>query len=388
MTTPRTYLDFNATAPLRPEARMAMLAALDAYGNPSSVHAEGRAARALVERSREAVAALVGAHANEVFFTSGGSEANNWVLAAGWDTILVSDIEHPSVLEPVRRGRARVEALPVGAAGVVEISEVAARALKAGPSLGVAVAALQLANNETGVLQPVAELAAFARAHDLYTFTDAVQAAGRIAIDCEALDVDFLSLSAHKLGGPKGVGALIVRGDTRLGALIAGGGQERRMRAGTENVAGIAGFGAAAEAARRDLAAMHRLRALRDRLERDVLRLTPAVRIIGREAERLANTSCFALPGAEAETLVIKLDLAGIAASSGAACSSGKVAASHVLAAMGVAPDLAGAAIRISLGWASTEADVDAFVAAWSAIMRGAAPGRLGANGQRATATA
>jgi cysteine desulfurase len=228
---------------------------------------------------------------------------------------------------------------------------------------------VQAANNETGVLQPVAELAALARQHGLFVHTDAVQAAGRVALDMRALGVDSLALSAHKLGGPKGIGALVVReGAASLPALIAGGGQERRRRAGTENVAAIAGFGAAAAAAQRDLAGMARIRALRDRLEREVLALAPSAVVIGADADRLPNTAGIALPGTSAETLVIALDLAGVAVSAGAACSSGKVGASHVLEAMGLDAGLARGAVRASLGWSSTERDVAAFIAAWSRL--------------------
>ena len=368
MSMQRTYLDHNATAPLRPEARVAMLAALDLPGNPSSVHAEGRRARAAIETARDQVAALVDVPAAEVFFTSGGTEANNWVLRAGWETILLSGLEHDSVRAAAGASGARLVNVPVLSSGVVDAGAIAAAILKPKADLGLALVALQAANNETGVLQPVAEVAAFARAHDAAVFCDAIQAAGRVPLDAIARDVDFLSLSAHKLGGPKGVGALIVRGDTRLGALIHGGGQERRMRAGTENVAGIVGFGAAAEAARRELARMAELAALRDRLEREVRRLTPAVTIVGAEASRLPNTCCLALPGNASETLVIALDLAGVAASAGAACSSGKVARSHVLDAMGLSEDLARAAVRISLGWSTTSADVERFLAVWPRV--------------------
>ncbi len=231
-----------------------------------------------------------------------------------------------------------------------------------------ALVTLQMANNETGVLQPVAEAAAVATARGLSVHTDAVQVAGRMAVDFRALGVDFLNLSAHKLGGPKGIGALVIRAGAALPALLVGGGQERRRRAGTENVPAIAGFGAAARAAARDLAGMQRVRALRDRLEAEARAIAPEARVIAERAERLPNTTSIALPGASAETMVIALDLAGVAVSAGAACSSGKVGASHVLEAMGVAPALARAAIRVSLGWGSTQADVVAFLKAWSRL--------------------
>jgi cysteine desulfurase len=360
----RTYLDWNATAPLRPEARAALIAALDDAGNPSSPHAEGRRARAIVEDAREEVAALVGARPAEVVFTGGGTEANNWVLAHGWDAICLAAVEHDSVRAPASASGACVLELPVDADGVVKTA-----VLDVGPEQPGrprAVFSVQMANNETGVLQPVAQAAAMAKARGLAVHTDAVQAAGRVAIDFRALGVDFLSLSAHKLGGPKGVGALIVREGTALPPLLAGGGQERRRRAGTENVPAIAGFGAAARAAARGLAEMDRVRALRDRLEAEVRSITPAAQVIAAGAERLPNTASIALPGASAETLVIAFDLAGVAVSAGAACSSGKVGASRVLQAMGIEPALARAAIRVSLGWGSTGDDVVAFVEAWS----------------------
>jgi cysteine desulfurase len=395
----RTYLDWNAGAPLRPEARAAMLAALDAVGNPSSPHAEGRRVRAIVEDAREDVAALVGARPAEVVFTSGATEANNAVLAGGWKVIMLAGVEHDSVLAPARRwmgpgparlspghneGRSmgsdpqglppawprRLLELAVGPNGEVAFATVAELARKVGAENARArsLLSLQLANNETGVVQPVAAAAKAARSQGLAVHTDAAQAVGRIEANFNAVGVDYLSLSAHKLGGPKGVGALVVRDGAQLPAFIAGGGQERRRRAGTENVPAIAGFGAAARAALRDLATMDRVRALRDRVEAEAKAVTPDAVVIGADAERLPNTTCIALPGASAETLVIALDLAGIAVSAGAACSSGKVGASHVLEAMGLAPALARAAVRVSLGWSSTETDVAAFAAAWAHV--------------------
>jgi cysteine desulfurase len=359
MNAKRTYLDWNATAPLRPEARAATLAALDILGNPSSPHTEGRRARAIVEDAREQVAALVGARPAEVVFTSGGTEANNAVLSAGWETIAVSGVEHDSVLAPARASGARIVDLPVQANGVVRLD------MALPPGEGRALLSLQVANNETGVLQPVAEAAAAARAQGYTVHADAVQAAGRVSVDLRALGVDCLTLSAHKIGGPKGVGALVIHERASLPAFITGGGQERHRRAGTENVAAIAGFGAAAAAAQRDLAHAGRIAALRDRLEAEVRAITPRVLIVGEGAERLPNTTSIALAGTSAEILVIAFDLAGIAVSAGAACSSGKVGASHVLEAMGLEPALARSAIRASLGWSSTEHDVAAFVAAW-----------------------
>ncbi len=367
----RTYLDHNATTPLRPEARAAMVGAMEICGNPSSVHTEGRRARAIIETAREQVAALVNAKPLEVVFTSGATEANAWAIAGGnWDVILSSGIEHDSVRGPVAASGAQKFALGVAQSGVVAVEDIARYALHDARAGGRALVALQLANNETGIIQPVAEVADFARRHGLCVHTDAVQAAGKIAIDFRALGVDTMSLSGHKIGGPAGVGALVIGDGLRLSNLITGGGQERRRRAGTENLIGIAGFGAAAAAARQGLGEWARIAALRDRLEAAIVSITPEAVIIGADAERLANTTAVALPGVSAETLVIKLDLAGLAVSAGAACSSGKVGASHVLATMGLAPEIASSTIRVSLGWNSSDADVDAFLETWGAIAR------------------
>ena len=285
MTRARTYLDHNASSPLRPEARAAMLEALEATGNPSSVHGEGRRARAIIETAREQVAALVGAKPSEVVFTSGASEANNCVMAAGWKTICVSAIEHDSVLAPARAWGAKVIALPARADGIVDLDAVAdplAHAAGAGerPLLSV-----MLANNETGVVQPVAEAAEFAREHGLSLHVDAVQGPGRLPLNFAELGADTLIDLGHKLGGPRGVGALIVRDGVNLPAFIKGGGQERRRRGGTENVAGIAGFGAAAEEVAREARHAPRMQALRDKLEAGIVAATPNAVIIGHERD-------------------------------------------------------------------------------------------------------
>ena len=369
MSAARTYLDHNATSPLRPEAREAVIAALDAVGNASSVHAEGRQARGIVETAREQVARLVGARSEQVVFTSGATEANTWVMRAGWDTIAVAGIEHESVLAPARTAGARLVEVPCPDDGRVIVGALA-RLLAAGRT-GRALVSLQAANSETGVLQPVEEAAREARAHGFISHTDAVQLVGKLPVSFAELGVDLMSISAHKLGGPKGIGALVIRDGLDLPALIQGGGQERRRRSGTENVAAIAGFGAAAEASRTAPATSS---ALRDLLESRVLALTPDAVVIGAGVPRLPNTSCIALPGQQAATLLIKLDLAGIAVSAGAACSSGKIGGSHVLAAMGVPRTLAEAAIRVSVGWTTTRSDIDAFLAAWGAIHRARRP--------------
>jgi cysteine desulfurase len=364
--TDRIYFDWNATAPLRKEARAAALAALDLNGNPSSVHGEGRAARRLVEHAREHVAALVGAQPRNVVFTSGGTEANMLALVPTGvrDRLLVSAIEHPSVLAGGRFPAANVERLPVTGSGEVDLAALERRMAVLG---GKALVSLMLANNETGVVQPVVQAAQLVQAAGGLLHVDAVQAVGRIPCDINALGADLLTLSGHKIGAPKGVGALIGHTEFRLvDPLIKGGGQERNLRAGTENVAGIAGFGAAAAAAREGFRAeAARMAALRDRLEARLRATSPGVVIFGTECERLPNTTLFAVPGMKAETAVIALDLEGVAVSAGAACSSGKVQPSHVLAAMGVPPQLARAAVRVSLGPTTTESEIERFIEAW-----------------------
>jgi cysteine desulfurase len=368
MTLARTYLDHNASSPLRPSARAAMIAAHDATGNPSSVHAEGRRARAIIDTAREQVAALVGAKPSEVVFTSGATEANNCVMAGGWKAICVSAIEHDSVLAPARASGAKVIALPATTDGVVELQSVAKQLSHAGADGARALLSVMMANNETGVIQPIAEAADLAREHGLSLHVDAVQGPGRLPVDFAALGADTLVVSAHKLGGPRGVGALIVRDGVNLPALVKGGGQERRRRGGTENVAGIAGFGAAAVEAARAVDAAARMAALRDKLESGVMAATPNAVIIGRSAPRIANTSCIAVPGKPAETLVIRLDLAGIAVSAGAACTSGKVGANSVLEAMGLGSDIARSSVRVSLGLETNDDDIAAFLATWEKI--------------------
>lgn len=358
------YLDYNASAPLHPLVRAAMVDALALTGNPSSVHGFGRNCRAAVEAARQAVATLVGAQPTQVVFTSGGTEANQWALTAlAPATTLVSAVEHDSVLAAAPTA-AR---LPVDDHGVIDLAALDARLKSAPPPTVVSV---MLVNNETGVIQPVAEAAALVHRRGGLLHCDAVQAAGRLPLDWRTLGCDMLSLSAHKLGGPAGAGALVIGERLVLPPLLRGGGQERRRRGGTENVAGIAGFGRAAALAPEQLGEMPRLARWRDRMEREVRALSSEVQVMGVGAERVAATSCLALPGLAAETQVMALDLAGVAVSAGAACSSGKVQPSHVLTAMGVPPAVAAGAIRISLGWASRESDIDRFVAAWAMVCR------------------
>jgi len=358
------YLDWNATAQLRPEAQAAMTAALGVTGNPSSVHAAGRAARHLIETAREQVAAMVGTSPREVVFTSGGTEANMLALSPSLgDTLLVSAIEHPSV--KCGGQFAAVEEIPVTAAGIVDLA-LLGRMLA---SRSRPLVSLMLANNETGVVQPVAEAAALVHGAGGLLHVDAVQGPGRIECHFAALGADLMTLSSHKIGGPQGVGALIRREGLALPPLFKGGGQERGARAGTENVAGIAGFGAAAAAVQsgwRDEAT--RVQVLRNKFEQGIREISPKAVIFGEASQRLPNTTLVSLAGMKAETAVIAFDLAGVAVSSGAACSSGKVSPSHVLAAMGVAPELARGAIRVSLGYATTDGDVGTILNAWAKL--------------------
>jgi cysteine desulfurase len=365
----RTYLDWNATAPLRREARTAMAAAWDLFGNPSSVHAEGRRARGLIEDARVTVAEAVGGESRNVVFTSGGTEANALALTPvsgkskqDIEYLIVSSIEHASVLAGGRFAPDRVACLPVDRSGLVDLD--ALRTMLAQRS--TALVSIMLANNETGAIQPVAEAAHLVHEAGGLLHVDGVQAIGKIHIDIKKLNIDFLSISAHKIGGPKGMGALVLaENQIRPTALMQGGGQERGGRAGTENVPGIAGFGAAVMAAEASRTAdMARVQALRNRLE-DGLRQTQGSVIFSQEIARLPNTTLFGVPTLKAETAVIRFDLEGVAVSSGSACSSGKVQPSHVLKAMGYGPEITRSAIRFSLGWETTEADVDRAIKTW-----------------------
>jgi len=369
----RFYLDYNATTPLRLEVRDAVAGALSLYGNPSSVHAEGRAARSAIEAAREKVAALVGARSEDVIFTSGGTEANALALAAqsggSWHCYL-SAIEHPSVLSGGRFYRETTTIFPVDADGVADLQILAKELEKHHLRGWRPFVSLMAANNETGAIQPVAEASKIVHSAGGLLHTDAVQAAGRIRLDMTTLGADMLSLSAHKIGGPKGVGALVLGAGATVEPLIKGGGQERRRRAGTENVAGIVGFGVAAELASADLAKAAALAALRDELETGARTIARDAVVLSARVARLPNTTCIAVPGTKAETLVIGLDLAGVAVSSGSACSSGKVEASHVLSAMGVPEEIAQGAIRVSLGFATERADIENFLKAFAELVK------------------
>jgi cysteine desulfurase len=366
----RVYLDWNATTPLRREAREAIAAAWDLCGNPSSVHSEGREARRLVEDARAGIAGAIGSDARDVIFTSGGTEANAMALTPGLrrgkglpvERLVVSAIEHASVLAGGRYAADKMEILGVSRSGLVDLDQLRGLLATGSPAL----VSVMLANNETGAIQPVAEIADVVHAAGGLLHVDAVQAFGKIPCDINVLNADLTAVSAHKLGGPKGVGALVLaQGVSGLPALLRGGGQEQSRRAGTENVTGIVGFGAAVKAAMasRD-GDMERVAKLRNRLETG-LRQTPGLVVFCENGPRLPNTVLFSAPGLRAETAVIRFDLEGIAVSSGSACSSGKVRPSHVLEAMGFGPELARGAVRLSLGWSTTSEDIDHVLEGW-----------------------
>ena len=377
----RVYLDWNATTPLRPEARQAMAAAWEVAGNPSSVHAEGRQARRLVEDARAAVAAAVGARAADVVFTSGGTEANALALTPGLRRgagepvrrLLVSAIEHPSVLSGGRFSSEAIGIIGVTESGLIDLDHLR-RLLAGGPPTLVSV---MLANNETGALQPAGEVADIVHEAGGLLHVDAIQALGKIPIDIKLIKADLVTLSAHKIGGSKGVGALVLAAEVQgLEPLLRGGGQELGRRAGTENVAGISAFGAAVRAAMAVLEGdAARLRALRDRLEAG-LKQTPGMIVFSEAVPRLPNTTLFTVPRLKAETAVIGFDLGGISVSSGSACSSGKVQPSHVLEAMGFDKELAQGAVRLSLGWSTSEEDIDLALEAWRKLADALLKGR------------
>jgi cysteine desulfurase len=377
----RVYLDWNATTPLRPEAKQAMAAAWDTAGNPSSVHAEGRQARRLVEDARAAVAAAVGARPQDVVFASGGTEANALALTPGLRRganepvrrLLVSAIEHTSVLSGGRFSPQAIESIRVGRSGLIDLDHLR-RLLAGGPT---ALVSVMLANNETGALQPVGEAADLVHEAGALLHVDAIQALGKIPFDFKSMKPDLVTLSAHKIGGPKGVGALVLGEQVQgLEPLLRGGGQELGRRAGTENVAGISAFGAAVRAATAALEGdAAQVQGLRNRLENG-LRQTPEMIVFSDDVPRLPNTTLFTVPGLKAETAVIGFDLSGIAVSSGSACSSGKVQPSHVLAAMGFDRELAQGAVRLSLGWSTSEADIDLALEAWRKLADALLKGR------------
>ena len=371
----RAYLDHNASAPLLASARAAMLAAMDADANPSSVHAEGRAVRALVEAARRDVAALIGGKAEHVVFTSGATEAATTLLSPDWQMgrgqvrmarLYVSAADHPCILGGGRFDPARVETLPVDADGIVDLARLGEALAGHDRGEGLALVAIHAANNETGVIQPLDEIAALVKSAGGVLVVDAVQAAGRIPLDVAS--ADYLILSSHKIGGPKGAGAIVAASDLMMPMpLVVGGGQEKGHRAGTENPAAVAGFGVAAREALAGLQAMDAVAALRDDVERIVLELEPEAEIHGKASPRLPNTTFFSLPGIKAETAQIAFDLAGVALSAGSACSSGKVGPSHVLKAMGRGEGAG--ALRVSLGRSTTAADIEIFRTALAGLL-------------------
>ncbi|MEM9676589.1 MAG: cysteine desulfurase family protein [Pseudomonadota bacterium] len=382
----RAYLDHNATAPLRPEARAAMLDVLATTGNPSSVHGEGRDARRRIEVARRQVAETVNGHAAGVIFTSGATEAAHLGLTPNISVdgtsrpasqLYVLETEHPCVLAGGRFAPEQVQGLPVHANGLIDLEALDAALEAHDFDAGLPFAAVQLANSETGVIQPVAEIAQRVRFKGGYILCDAVQAVGRMPVDLATLGVDFLLISSHKFGGPQGAGALMLAHDgLAITPATLGGGQELNRRAGTENVAAIAGMGAAAEAAGQRLHDYTEIATLRDSLAASVVTICQSegigdrLTVFGGDAPRLANTLLFSLAGQSAETALIAFDLAGVAVSSGSACSSGKVGSSHVLQAMNVEQDKARGAIRVSLGWNSTQRDVKQFCNAFETVAR------------------
>ncbi|MCB1529673.1 MAG: cysteine desulfurase [Rhodospirillales bacterium] len=356
------YLDCNATMPIRPEVLELVGQVMQETGNTSSVHHFGRRARAHTEQAREAVANLTGVRPQQVAFNSGATEANNTVLSAFRESpVLISAIEHPSVFKNAPQARM----IPVTKDGVVDL-EAFEKILKEGKP--PALVSVMLVNSETGVVQPVKEIAALVRETGALVHTDAVQAAGRIALDFEDLGVDFMSLSAHKMGGPQGVGCLVIREGADLPSFMCGGGHEQGRRAGTLNTAGIAGFGLAAKLAQQNLGTWEKIEKLRDHLEKELQKTAPEAVIYGQNVPRVGNTSNIGLPGVPAQTQLMALDLEGIAVSSGSACSSGAFKPSHVLTAMGADEDAAKSALRISLGWATTADEIERFIEAWSNI--------------------
>ncbi|MCX2722819.1 cysteine desulfurase family protein [Roseibium salinum] len=369
------YLDYNAGAPLRPCARDRMIEVLGDPGNASSVHAHGRKARGRVEDAREQVARLCGARTRAVTFVSGGTEANMTALSPSWqdqgapvylDKLFRSAVEHPSVVTGGRFAVADQVVIPVDPHGRVQLKALEAAVKDTEPGL----ISVMAANNETGVVQPVADIGAIAEAHGHFFHVDAVQAAGRMEIDVDAWRADVITLSAHKFGGPQGIGAVVVRSTARTPSpLMIGGGQENWRRGGTENVAAIAGFGAAATAALEETGSKRQIEAMKARLEAGLRSVCPSTVIFGETVDRLANTCCFAVPGIAAETALIAFDLENVSVSSGSACSSGKISVSHVLAAMGVEEDLARCALRVSMGWNTSDADIGRFLELWPKIV-------------------
>lgn len=358
------YLDYNASAPVKPSVKTALAGALDSLGNPSSVHSTGRRARALLETAREQVAQAVKVKPSQVVFTSGGTEANNLAIMPWVGIVLYGATEHDSVRAAAGE---KAVVVPVDGCGLIDLNALEGLLAAAKPPVLLSV---MLVNNETGVIQPYEPIVALAKSFGARLHCDAVQALGKLPLDFNALQADCLTLSAHKIGAPSGCGALIVAENMPLAPLVRGGGQEMRRRAGTENLLGIIGFGAAAATVQDDIARQPQLRAWRDAMEQAIRIAVPDAVIAGKGADRVANTSCLIMPGAPSATQLMAYDLAGFAVSSGAACSSGKVNPSHVLRAMGYDAAAADSAVRISLGWNTQSEDSAAFAAAWGAHYR------------------
>lgn len=361
----RIYLDYNATCPIFPEAIKAAADAMAHTGNASSIHADGRAARKIVEDSREQVAKLAGVRAAQIIFNSGATEGNNTILSGFAEKlVLLSPVEHPSVLEATPT---TTEFLPLKSDGTIDLDKFEVVMETSAPAL----VCVQLVNSETGIIQPVADIARIAKAKGALVLCDAVQAAGRIAIDFKSLGADYLTLSAHKFGGPQGIGALVFREGLQMPKFMRGGGQEKRQRAGTENVAAIAGFAAASARALENLDAYQtRCKGFQAKLESALKAAVNDLVIVGENAPRVANTTDVILPGASAETQLMAMDLEGVAVSSGSACSSGTFKPSHVLASMGYNADEAKSALRFSTGWATTDADIDDAIQAYKKIIQ------------------
>ena len=369
--TDRLYLDYNATAKIRPEVIEALAKAMASVGNASSVHGAGRHARKAVEDARRKLATLLGATPNQVVFTSGGTEADNQVMQmCDPARTFVSAVEHPAILDACP-GAQRV---PVDARGIIDLDVLESRLAHAdAPQL----VALMLANNETGVIQPVADAANIAHRYGALLHCDAVQAVGKIPVDFAALGADTMAMTGHKFGGPQGIGALIVRSPETVDCLMRGGGQERGLRGGTESVAHITALGVAADIALERMDGYSALAELRDRMEARLVQSTPGMRVFGGDAPRLPNTSKLMMPGVSSETQVMSFDLAGIEVSAGSACSAGRIEPPYVLTAMGVADADALCALRVSLGWDTTDADIDRFIVEWAKIFERAGGNRV-----------
>lgn len=365
--TDRLYLDYNATAKIRPEVIAALAEAMASVGNASSVHGAGRHARKAVEDARRKLAALLGAAANQVIFTSGGTEADNQVMhMCDPARTFVSAVEHPAILDACPGARR----VPVDAQGIIDL-EVLETLLAAADN--PQMVALMLANNETGVIQPVAAAADIAHRHGALLHCDAVQAVGKIPVDFAALGADTMAMTGHKFGGPQGIGALVVRTPDTVDCLMRGGGQEHGLRGGTESVAHITALGVAAEIAQERMDGYAALAELRDRMEDRLIQSTPGMQVFGGDAPRLPNTSKLMMPGISSETQVMSFDLAGIEVSAGSACSAGRIEPPYVLTAMGIQDADALCALRVSLGWDTTESDIDRFISEWGKIFDRAA---------------